>query len=491
MSIRFRLSLIYTGVLVVVFFCFGLVVYSRSKASLLNDVDRNLAEVALNVTDQTKAYVQQDETVLFFTGDELDVFQNAATFMIATDNNGQIVAMSNNLSQNWEAFDDLLDPTGLGGENRYSTVSHSGQTLRVLSAPLTIQDNGRDRLIGHLQVARVMNNYQATLSNLRWTLLLAGWAAVSLSLFLEDLLSHNSLKPLYDITRLASHITRADDLSRRLPETRRKDEIGHLTTVLNDTLERLENIFRAQQRLLADVSHELRTPLTTIRGNVDLMRRIGIADPESLDAILEETERMTRLVNDLLLLARAEVGSLPLQRQPVALDMIVGEVYQQVYRLQHPVELVIEDLDQAEVMGDPDRLKQLILNLVNNAIKYTRVDGRVNLRLARLNGQVRLSVQDSGCGIPAEDLPHIFERFYRVDKARARPNGGSGLGLAIAKWITEAHDGEIQVQSVLGEGTTFIVLLPALENEVPATLPAHTDEPAQRSGTLRILRTGR
>jgi signal transduction histidine kinase len=284
-------------------------------------------------------------------------------------------------------------------------------------------------------------------------------------LFLGAILTHQLLKPLDDITAVALKITRTDDLSRRLPDSGRRDEIGRLTMVLNQTLERLERLFHARQRFLADVSHELRTPLTTIRGNVDLMRRMGEADPETMDVIQDELKRMTRLVDDLLLLARADTGGLPIQQKPVELDNVFLDVYRQVSSIDQGVRVELKEVDQVCVLGDQDRLKQLILNLVDNAMKYTPSGGKVSLSLAKSNGDARIVVADTGIGIPAEDLPRIFDRFYRVDKARSRNMGGSGLGLSIAYWIARAHGGDIQVSSVVGEGTEFRITLPTIREQ--------------------------
>jgi signal transduction histidine kinase len=315
-------------------------------------------------------------------------------------------------------------------------------------------------LIGYLQVARLVDNQAAVMDQLRVILILAGLAAVSLSLFMGALMTHHLLKPLDDIAAVAMQITSTDDLSRRLPDSGRRDEIGRLTMVLNQTFERLERLFHARQRFLADVSHELRTPLTTIRGNVDLMRRMGDLDYETLDVVQDELQRMTRLVDDLLLLARADTGGLPIQREAVELDDVFLDVYRQVRSIEQPVSITLMEVDQVCVIGDADRLKQLILNLVDNAIKYTPPGGDVTLGLSKFNGMAELVVRDTGVGIPAEDLPHIFDRFYRVDKARSRKLGGSGLGLSIARWIAEAHGGDIRVESETGMGSSFIVTLP-------------------------------
>jgi signal transduction histidine kinase len=238
-----------------------------------------------------------------------------------------------------------------------------------------------------------------------------------------------------------------------------------------------EQALQQQRRFVADASHELRTPLTTIRGNVDLLRRMGGADKESLDAIAGETDRMIRLVGDLLLLAQADAG-LPIRREPVAIDQLAVEIVRQVQVISGGVKVSLH-LEVSEPLcldGDPDRLRQLLLNLIDNAIKYTPGGGEVHVHVAREDGLARVDVSDTGPGIPPEHLqisPHgvplIFERFYRVEKSRTRStssngNGrsgsGTGLGLSIAYWIAQAHGGWIEVHSEVGSGTTMTVRLP-------------------------------
>jgi signal transduction histidine kinase len=225
-------------------------------------------------------------------------------------------------------------------------------------------------------------------------------------------------------------------------------------------LGRLEGLFTTQQRLVADVSHELRTPLTTIRGNIDLLRRGAAKDPqarqETLGAIEVEVTRMSRMVADLLLLAQADAG-IELKKKPVELDTLLLEVYRQGQLMANGIEVKLGHEDQAVVMGDADRLRQLLLNLVDNAIKYTPAGGEVRLSLYHKQGWVQVAVRDTGMGIFPEDLPHIFERFYSTDRARRR--GGTGLGLSIAKWIAEAHGGHLTVESEVGKGSTFTVWL--------------------------------
>jgi two-component system OmpR family sensor kinase len=478
LTIRFRLTVLYTFILTVVLILFGVSVYFFAQATLLDQEDRGLSKIAQQLREQTKAFVLGNVAVLSLPEEELDVFQSATSFFVILDAGGQVLKWSDNLGD----YNVVLDPKGLADAAHYSTVLHGGQPLRVLTEPLYIEVDTVRQLIGYLQVARLVDNQTIMMNQLQLVLILTGVAGVCISLFMGALLTRHYLKPLDDIAAVALQITRADDLSRRLPDTGRRDEIGRLTMVLNQTLERLERLFHARQRFLADVSHELRTPLTTVRGNVDLMRRMGEADPEILDVVQDELERMTRLVDDLLLLARADTGGLPLQREPIELDNVFLEVYRQVKSIEHSVQVTLKEVDQVSVLGDYDRLKQLILNLVDNAIKYTPPGGLVMLSLSKENGTARIEVSDTGIGIPAEDLPRIFDRFYRVDKARSRSQGGSGLGLSIAKWIAQAHGGDIRVESTLGEGSTFIVTLPVTTKhrdvDTNGRRPVHTTTPS-------------
>lgn len=240
-----------------------------------------------------------------------------------------------------------------------------------------------------------------------------------------------------------------------------RDDVGDLVISINQTLERLESLFTSQQRFLADVSHELRTPLTVIKGNVDLIRKFKEADEDLLNSIDQEAGRLNRLVSGLLMLAQAESGKLPLNFTRVELDLLLTEVFTETRVLAgSKVRVHLNQIDEAIVQGDRDRLKQVILNLVANAIQYTPQGGEVFLSLKRIGEQSRLIVRDTGPGIPAEDLPYIFERFYRAEKSRTRSKtSGFGLGLSITKWIVEQHGGQIKVESKEGEGTTFVIWL--------------------------------
>jgi signal transduction histidine kinase len=332
--------------------------------------------------------------------------------------------------------------------------------LRVFTQPVLNMDG---KVVAYVQTATLMHTVDTTMDTLLVVLAGSAIVAVALATIVGWLTARRALAPLETITQTALQITRADDLSRRIPMAEvPQDEVGRLAMAFNESLERLERLFNAQRRFLADVSHELRTPLTTIRANVDLVRRLGGADPVSLGAIQSEAERMSRLVGDLLVLAQADAGTLPLAHDTVEMDTLLLEVLSETQVLAGGVKLGLGELDQALVTGDRDRLKQILLNLVSNALKFTPEGGRVTMGLALVDEWVRITVSDTGVGIPPEELPRIFDRFYRVDKARSRALGGAGLGLSIAQRIAQLHGGRIEAASngLDGGGTTFSVWLP-------------------------------
>lgn len=365
-----------------------------------------------------------------------------------------------------EGFADKpFDAEALGTDKPvYRDTGEKDLRIRVLTVPL----QQRDHLIAVLQVASNLQVVDTARKNLTEILSIILIVAVLFSGIVVWFTLGQTLKPLGAITDTVEQINRADDLSRRIPyQGPEDDEIGNLVGSFNQTLERLEALFTSQQRLLADVSHELRTPLTVIKGNVDLMRRMKSLDEESLRSIDQESGRLTRLVGGLLLLAQAETGKLTLNMKRVELDLLLTEVFQEMSVLAgSKVHLRLNEIDQAYVNGDRDRLKQVFINLVANAIQYTPVGGEVFLSLETIGEQARVIVRDTGPGIPSEDLPHIFERFYRAEKSRTRKEStGFGLGLSIANWIVERHGGRIEVNSQERNGTTFAIWLPLSNNK--------------------------
>jgi len=360
--------------------------------------------------------------------------------------------------------DKPFDAEALGiGKPVYRDVGENDLHIRVLTVPLQHRGN----VIAILQLASSLSVVDSARKSLTDNLSIIWVVAVLFSGIVVWFTLGQTLKPLGAITETVEQINRADDLSRRIPyQGPEDDEIGNLIGSFNQTLERLEALFTSQQRLLADVSHELRTPLTVIKGNVDLMRRMKSLDEESLASINQEAGRLTRLVGGLLLLAQAESGQLALNMKRVELDLLLTEVFQEMSVLAgSKVHLRLNEIDQAYVNGDRDRLKQVFINLVANAIQYTPQGGDIFLSLEKIGEQARIICRDTGPGIPAEDLPHIFERFYRAEKSRTRKaTAGFGLGLSIANWIVERHGGRIEVNSQEQKGTTFAIWLPLYSN---------------------------
>jgi heavy metal sensor kinase len=468
MSIRLRLTLWYVILLAVTLVVFSGGLYAILSFNLLNEVDRTL---------QTRASEVQNSIELSLRGDprssisraviRLPPANNFATpgiFVQVATLDGNPVTRSENLGDQTIKMSSAVLSRVSNGESIYTNMTVDPANLRVYASPLKV----RDQVVGVIAVAATLENVRDTLRRLA-TLMGGGIAAVLVLAFLVGaFLAHNALVPIDRITRTAQSISHSSDLTRRIPQSTTQDEVGRLAVTFNEMLRRIEELFRSQQRFVADVSHELRSPLTAIRGNLDLLRRGAANDPQArqqaLAAIDSESERMQRLVADLLLLARSDEG-IKLQTQAVELDTLLLDVYRQARLMAGGVKVCMGNEDQAQIVGDPDRLKQLLLNLVDNAIKYTPAGGEVKLSLERDTQWVRVTVSDNGMGIPAEDLPKIFDRFYRVDKARARDNsngsiGGTGLGLAIVKWIAEAHGGRIEVKSEVGKGSTFTLWLP-------------------------------
>jgi signal transduction histidine kinase len=423
---------------------------------LLNQVDETL--------ESAQAVVLQNITV-----NELNKIEsNLDATDISSDVYVQIWGLDGDLQSKvgtLKGFEDTPFESSALRANKpsFHDLSGVGWHIRVLSIPL--EQYGHK--IAVLQLSTKLNVVDEARKNLTDILFIIWIVAVLFSAMAVWVTIGQTIKPIGAITETVEQINRADDLSRRIPYSGpEEDEIGSMVSSFNQTLERLEALFTSQQRLLADVSHELRTPLTVIKGNVDLMRRMKSLDAESLTSIDQEAGRLTRLVGGLLLLAQAESGKLTLVMQKVELDLLLTEVFQEMSVLAgSKVRVHLNEIDQVYVKGDRDRLKQVFINLTANAIQYTPQGGDVFLGLEQIKDQARVIVRDTGPGIPTEDLPHIFERFYRAEKSRTRGKAtGFGLGLSIVNWIVEKHGGRIEVVSHEGNGTTFAVWLPLFSN---------------------------
>jgi len=450
-TIRVRLTLWYVALLAAILLAFGAFLYVSLSRTLHDEVDRALADEARRTLESLD--IQDGVVHLGETPEGLV----SGTLVVLADTGGQLVS-ANAPAASVLPFAASARATRDGP--LLTTVALQGDDWRVLSQPVVV--GGRTAAV--LQVARPERGVEVALERL---LLLMG-LAVPLALLLAVagglFLANRALGPIDRITRTAARIG-AGDLSRRLALPASPDEVGRLSATFDAMLDRLEEAFARERRFTADASHELRTPLAllTSRAEVVLDRpRTPAEYREALAGVRDDAARMAQLLGELLTLARADQGREVLTREPVPLADLVADTLAALEPLaeERGVALAAGALLPCVVMGDQTRLTQLLINLVENALKYTPARGRVTVSLARDAETAVLSVADTGIGIAPEHLAHLFERFYRVDTARARAAGGAGLGLAIAAWIARAHDGEIAVTSRIGVGSTFGVRLP-------------------------------
>jgi heavy metal sensor kinase len=464
-SVRLRLTLWHTALVALVLAGFAALVYVVIARQLESEIDHDLQLRALQASRELRAVTRD------WPQNRVRSLDVPATALVDTSlylqlvaPNGEVVGGSSNLPEPLPVPSETLRQV-LSGQEVHDTLGLGDGRVELYSTPLLLDG----QVVAVLQVAAPLRPLETSLGQLRLVLGTVVLGAIVLAALIGWFLARRAMRPVDLMTRAAQAIGQSADHSRRLAEPKERDELGRLAGTFNQMLDRLDQAFHTQQRFLADASHELRTPLATIRTNVEALLRGAVENPTerdaSLRAIARETDRMGRLVSDLLALAHADAGQ-PLVRRVVELDALLLDVYQQERRLAEGVELRLGELDQVAVDGDPDRLKQLLLNLVDNALRYTPTGGVVTLDLERRDGEALLRVRDTGPGIPPEHLSRIFERFYRVDQPRSRKAGGTGLGLAICKWVAEAHGGRIEVESQPGAGSTFTVLLPVRKEAV-------------------------
>lgn len=295
-----------------------------------------------------------------------------------------------------------------------------------------------------------------------WQLLLAGAIAAVIALALARFLARGMTQPLRDMAEAAGSMARGD--YRQRVDVLSRDEVGQLAQAFNRMSGEMEGVERLRHDLVANVSHELKTPISALRARLEnLLDGVEKPSPEVLAVMLNQSERLSRLVDQLLDLSQLESGAVPLSREPVRLAPLVRRVAGDVSasRPDRAVEVRSEvPGDLPLVDADPERLHQVLFNLLDNAYRFTPAGGVVTVRAAREDGALRVSVEDTGPGIPAEHLPLVFERFYRADPSRSREDGGTGIGLAIVRSVVEAHGGRISVESAVGKGATFSFVLP-------------------------------
>jgi heavy metal sensor kinase len=459
-SIRFRLIIWYAGLLTAVFLLFGVALYQVLRGYL----EHSLAETLARRSDQiaVSLLANLDKTGERYVAEEIQsryAPENYDRFIRITKPNGIVLYASGPAAG--------FDPSGLrplvvnavrGDFTRKETLADG---IRLLMTTKVYQAPDGERFL--IESGAPMAPIETILSHLLLSLLLGvplvGLVAVGGGFFLVG----RALAPVVQIARSAEQIT-LHNLNERLPLTNTGDELEHLSRALNRMIARLHEAFEQNRRFLADASHELRTPLAALRGEMENVVQQARTLPELSDragSVLEEVDRLAKIVDALFAISRLDAGESQQGWERFDLAPLAVSTTDQMSLLAEDkgIGVACNAEGKVSVDGDRARIKQVVVNLLDNAIKYTPSGGMISLNVRARNGQAVLEVVDTGMGIPAGALPHIFERFYRVDQARSRDAGGAGLGLAIVKSICAAHGGRVEVESVEGKGSRFRVEL--------------------------------
>ena len=453
-SIRFRLTAWYTGILAAVFVVAAVGVafalHQSTRKTIDKDLRARLATVRIYIDQQTP---DEDVSHLLEELNEQAVMTPAATNLRISDAKGQWIYRSPG-TENWP----IGSPprVGLPVAGKTQTIQIHGRDLRVISAPVKI---------GAVQIAVPLDEFQELQRDFLWTTAIGAPILLALAWLGGFWLSGRALRPVADIANAASRIS-SQNLSERLPGTGANDELDRLSAVLNNMLERLEAAFRKISQFTADASHELRTPVAIIRTTAEVTqtrKRTLDEHAQAWTVVQAQAERTSDLIADLLTLARADSGLDEFELQPLNVAHLLRDCCNQIRVLADAKGLTtrISIAEDAFTRADEEALRRALLIVLENAVKFTSAPGRIDVSMrAAEDSSIVIEVADSGIGIPANDLPRIFERFYRAAKDRSRDSGGAGLGLSIAQSIIARHGGKIEVQSTVGRGSTFRIILP-------------------------------
>ncbi|MFD0869721.1 sensor histidine kinase [Paenibacillus residui] len=487
MSIRLRLTLWYSGVLLLTLLILGIGLYSSLHYVYFGDVRRGVKAQAEDIYSRIKPdiYVSSRGLYINLQLDESDLRNNNILLQFNdlesknVTRNPPLVKTDIQFTVSQEAIQAAHERRGYFEQARYRGVD-----LLIYNHPVLLEGGP----VAILQVGHVIVNDLRLFSTLRYTLIFIGLITVALAGTIGWFLSRKALKPIDSVIAAADQIQIGEDLSKRISYDGPNDEIGRLTETINGMLGRLQvayteldEAYRAQRRFVSDASHELRTPLTTIRGNVDLLEKVWaqLGQPsmddernvqlslEAMRDIADEASRMSRLVNNLLSLARADAGYV-MEKKELALQPLVEEVSRKANLFPRQAQWRMGDLsamDGVIVRGNADYLQQLLFIFIENAFKYTP-EGVVTIDAVASEdaGQIGIRISDTGIGMDKDEVPYIFERFYRADVSRGKTQG-TGLGLSIAKWIIDEHEGSIEVTTRKEEGTQFVIWLPIVSRE--------------------------
>ncbi len=469
MSLRLRFALWYAGLTAAVVVALAFAAYVVHGRALYADVDRTLVGDAALVAP-VLALIEDGSTPF-----RPPPLEEGTAFVRAYDADGNLLAVEAGLAgpppisvaETFQADDGpahdgligLVWPANVTADGAFATVRRTpdGPRTRVY----VVEARSVDGRTGYVQSWASLRNVDHSMARFRWMLAVLGTVGVLLSAGGSAALTGRALRPIATLTATARVIADRRDFGRRVAHAADRDELGQLASTVNSMLDALEEAHETQRRFVADAAHELRAPLTTIRGNVDLLASHGEMSEddrqEALEALQAQARWLGHLVDELLLLARSDAGQSIVLR-PTDLDRAVLDAVREVEPAQRG-RVRLEEVESVVVLGDGDRLRQLTTILLDNALKYSGTDP-VRVSIAASGGRALLTVSDRGPGVSAQDLPHVFERFYRGDPARSRAPGGAGLGLPIAHWIVEQHHGDIALHSRPGEGATVTVSLP-------------------------------
>ena len=478
-SLRFKLTLWYVLILGILLISFSSFLYFTLSKSLHRDVDNKLRSLAELIALESASPLSK------FGFGSIDQALETSMNLRPIGKFIQVLDESGNIGRKSENLKNVELPISLNALKNASKglvtfeTNHSiGNTpLRIITFPVT-ENNHVTKIV---QIASSLEGVEDALNTLFIILIVTVPLALMVASLGGQFLAHKALKPVDNITQTARVIT-SQNLNQRITPPKVKDEISRLIETFNEMISRLDQSFRQIKQFSSDASHELKTPLTILKGEVEVTLRKERTPQEyqqTLESNLEEINRMSQIVEDLLLLSRADTGEVRLNIEDINLTEILNEVLTQMNRLAQSKGLYLSTSNHHQdihIFGDALRIRELFINLIENGIKYTEEGGSIHITLQKentppvrsqsdweggeKNGFVKVIISDTGIGIAKEDQERIFSRFFRVDKARSRERGGSGLGLSICKWIVEAHQGEIVVESELGKGSSFIVKLP-------------------------------
>ena len=462
-SIRSRLTAWYVTLLAIILILFSVLLNYFLAKRLHESVDNSLTVSATVVA--TSATMRLGNSPLPGLNQLFEQFMNQGNlnkFYRIYDGSGNVGSRSKNISASQFPLSQPAYADALEGKNSYETFTVGGQQpIRVITMPILFEG----KLINLVQVGTSLEAVQETLRNLKIFLFTAVPSVLILAALFARFMARRALKPISRIIDTAREIGQGQELSKRIPVLKIKDELGQLALTFNEMMNRLENSFAQMRQFSSDASHELRTPLTVLKGQNELIlskQRKPEEYQEVISSNLEEINYMSKVLEDLFVLSKSDENQVNLDYKPVDLRALVEEVckHAEILAEEKNIKIIIAFLEPIEIKGDEVRLRQMVWNVLQNGIKYTQQGGELKISLQNEVDFALLTIQDTGIGIPEEDLPLIFNRFYRVDKARTRDEGGSGLGLSICRQIAEAHKGKIEVESKLGVGTRFKIRLP-------------------------------